>query len=416
MNIFVKKQTLLTTLLLFIFSQASILADGYRNTPEGARALGAIGGYRAFANDANATIHNSANLVDLEAPMVQINTTFGYGHNRLSNAFGSAETEGSFYAIPGFSVAVPFKDGKYAVGFATYVPFGRSVNWGENSFLASMGAPYSGSMTVFDFTPNFAMRLNDSLSVAIGADIYYGKVEQEQFLFGLGDFGITNGTKSKLTGDGTALGWNAAITWKMTEKQRLTATYRSPFTIKYKGDNEYSFGGTTYMTSDVDAKIEYPTIVALAYGVEFTDTLRAEVDVEWLEFSTYQTLSINDSNLSPVIGPLTSAQNLKDTWTVGIGGEWDFAENWTVRSSFKYLQNPTPDSTYSPLGPDEDQTVISFGLGYENEKHAFDIGYAYGFFNGRSVSGNQTPLYAPLYNGNYNYDLSVLTLSYGYKF
>ncbi len=76
-----------------------------------------------------------------------------------------------------------------------------------------------------------------------------------------------------------------------------------------------------------------------------------------------------------------------------------------------YLQNPTPDSTYSPLGPDEDQTVLSFGLGYENEKHAFDIGYAYGFFNGRSVTGSSN---SP--DGDYDYNVHLLSLSYGYKF
>ncbi len=158
--------------------------------------------------------------------------------------------------------------------------------------------------------------------------------------------------------------------------------------------------------------MEYPTVIALAYGVEFTDTLRAELDIEWLEFSTQQTLSINDSTLSPIIGPLTTAQKLEDTWTVGVGGEWDFAENWTARTGFQYLQNPTPDQTYTPLGPDEDQTVISFGLGYENEKHAIDIGYAYGFFNGRSISGNQTPAS----DGQYDYNVHLLSLSYGYKF
>jgi len=411
MNIFVKKQTLLTTLLLFIFAQASLFADGYRNPPEGARAIGAFGGHRAFADDANATIHNSANLVDLESPMVQYNVTLGYGRSKFSGGIGSDQTENPFFAIPGFSIATPLKEGKYALGFASYVPYGRSVQWGSTSPFAANGLPYEGKMTVFDFTPNVAMRLTDSLSIGIGADIYYGKVEQEQFLFGLSGFGIPDGTKSKLTGDGTALGWNAAVTWKMTEKQRLSATYRSPFTIKYKGENDYSFNGTSFMTSDVDAKIEYPTIIALAYGVEFTDTLRAEINVEWLEFSTYQTLAINDSNLSPIVGPLTSAQNLEDTWTVGVGGEWDFATNWTARSGFMYLQNPTPDETYGTVGPDEDQTVLSFGLGYENEKHAFDIGYAYGFFNGRSVTGSSN---SP--DGDYDYNVHLLSLSYGYKF
>jgi len=403
MHMTTRKQTLITITLLFIFTHSSALAEGYRNSPEGARAIGAIGGHRAFADDANATIHNSANLVDLEQPMLQINTTFGYGRNKFSGGIGSDQTENPYYAIPGFSIAAPLKEGKYAIGFATYVPFGRSVDWGNDGSFASLpvhpGIPYSGSMMVMDFTPNFAMRLTDSLSVGIGADIYYGKVEQKQFLFG-------GGAHSKLTGEGTALGWNAAITWKMTKKQRLVATYRSPFTIKYNGDNEIS--GAVNMKTPINTKIEYPTIVALAYGVEFTDTLRAELDVEWMEFSVYQNLTIN----TPA-GPLLPVpQRLKDTWTIGVGGEWDFAENWTARSGFMYLQNPTPDSTYSPLGPDEDQTVISFGLGYENEKHAVDLGYAYGFFNGRSVSGNQVPPY----NGNYDYNVHLLSLSYGYKF
>ena len=392
-----KNITILTTSLLSIIVQSSF-ADGYRNPPEGAAAIGAFGGHRAFADDANATIHNSANLVDLEQPMLQINTTFGYGETEFHGAVGNDRTENPLFTIPGFSVAVPFDEGKYAVGFASYVAYGRSVDWGDDGYFAAIGAPYSGSMAVFDFTPNIAVRLTDSLSIGLGADIYYGQVEQKLFLAP----GLLH---SKLTADGTAIGWNAAITWKMTERQRLTATYRAPFTIKYKGENERS--GLINANSDISAKIEYPTIVGLAYGVEFTDTLRAELDFEWLEFSQYKNLTINDSGMA---WP-TAAQQLKDTWTIGIGGEWDFATNWTARTGFMYLRNPTPDDTYGPLGPDDNQGVISFGLGYENEKHAVDVGYAYGLFDGRSISGsvNSPP-------GHYDYNVHLLTLSYGYKF
>jgi long-chain fatty acid transport protein len=383
-------------------------ADGYRNSPEGAAAIGAFGGHRAFADDANATIHNSANLVDLKQPMIQINTTLGYGRTKYSNGGASDQSENPYFAIPGFSVAAPLKEGKYAVGFATYIPFGRSVDWGKNDFFANNNASYSGSMTVMDFTPNFSMRLTDSLSIGIGADIYYGEVEQKTKFTGIPAFflGLSPGTVSKLTADGTALGWNAAVTWNMTERQRLSATYRSPFTIKYEGENELSSGGQ----SDVNAKIEYPDIVALAYGIELTDSLRAEVDAEWLNFSQYETLTLNDTD-PRFAGSV--AQKLKDTWTIGIGGAWDFAANWTARSGFMYLKNPTPDETYNPLGPDEDQGVISFGLSYENEKSVVDIGYAYGLFGGRAVSGN---IINPAHNGNYDYNVHLLSLSYGYKF
>jgi len=405
MHVSTKRQTLITITLLFIFAQASVLAEGYRNPPEGARAIGAFGGHRAFANDANATIHNSANLVDLEQPMVQYNVTLGYGRNTFKTTGVDDQTENPFFAIPGFSVAAPFKDGKYAIGLSSYVAYGRSVDWGKGSYFSAIGSPYMGSMMVLDFTPNFAMRLTDSLSIGIGADIYYGKVEQKQFL-------VPGVVHSKLTADGTALGWNAAITWKMTEKQRLSSTYRSPVLIKYKGDNEISSPlGTA--KSDVNAKIEYPTIIALAYGVEFTDTLRAEIDAEWLDFSEYETLTINNPG---GIGIVSVPQKLKDTWTIGIGGEWDFATNWTARSGFMYVRNPTPDSTYGALSPDEDQGVISFGLGYENENHAVDIGYAYGLFNGRTISGQAMPPLGNGANGKHNYNVHLLSLSYGYKF
>jgi long-chain fatty acid transport protein len=190
----------------------------------------------------------------------------------------------------------------------------------------------------------------------------------------------------------------------MTDNQRLAATYRSPFKIKYEGDNELSSGGK----SDVDATIEYPTIVGLAYGIELTDTLRAEINGEWIDFSEYERLKINDSD--PRFAG-TVDQKLKDTWTAGIGIAWDFKPQWTLRTGYMYLKNPTPNSTYGPLSPDEDQGVISLGLGYENERHAVDIGYAYGLFDGRNVSGSSN---GP--DGKYDYTVHLLALSYGYKF
>ena len=83
----------------------------------------------------------------------------------------------------------------------------------------------------------------------------------------------------------------------------------------------------------------------------------------------------------------------------------------TLTSANKYLQAPTPDETYSPVGPDEDQGVVSLGLGYETEHHSIDLGYAYGIFDGRDIENSVN---SP--DGSYDYDLQVLTLSYGYKF
>lgn len=402
----IKPRASSVVVLFLTLTAATLFADGNRNSPEGARAVGAFGGHRAFADDANATIHNSANMVDLEQPMIQINTTLGYGRSKFDAPFASSQTENPFFIIPGYSAAMPLRDGKFAVGYAVYVPYGRAVDWGQESFFAQNNMSYSGSMTVFDFTPNVAMRLTDSLSVGVGADIYYGQVEQKTLFTGPVAMllGLPQGTESKLTADGEAIGWNCAITWKITDKQRLAATYRAPFSIKYEGDNDLSTGAR----SDVDAEIEYPAIAALAYGIELTDTLRAEIDGEWLDFSQYETLKINDTD--PRFAT-TVPQRLKETWTAGLGIEWNFKPQWTLRSGAMYLENPTPQQTYGPLGPDESQYVVSLGLGYETEHHAIDVGYAAGIFDGRNISGSVN---SP--DGRYNYNVHLLTLSYGYKF
>lgn len=393
-------------LLVLLLVPSQLLADGFRNPPEGAAAVGAFGGHRVFADDANATIHNSANLVDMEQMMFQVNVLGGFGENTYEGMGGavSDKTDNNSFVLPGFSAALPLMPGKTAFGISAYVPFGRSVDWGSDGFFAQNNIPYSGSMAVVDITPNFALRLNDAVSIGIGADIYNGTVEQKMIFSGpmAQALGLPDGASSKLCADGAALGANAAIVWKMTESQRLAATIRSPFSIDYSGDNEIEYIGALPATGTID----YPTIVAVAYGIELTETLRVEVDGEWLQFSNYETLVIKDPT-----GETTTEQNLDDTWTAGIGLEWEFVPQWTLRSGFKYLENPTPDETYSPLSPDEDQEVVSLGLGYEAGRHVFDVAYAYGIFGGRDISGSVN---SP--DGSYDYDLSVVSLSYGCKF
>jgi long-chain fatty acid transport protein len=381
--------------LVVLFCTTPLFADGYRNAPEGARSVGAFGGHRAFADDATANIHNSANLVDLERPIMQVNTTFGYGRTEFETDGVSEKTEHPVFALPGFSAAIPFNDGKYAVGLSSYIAYGRTADWKDSGYFAQKGLSYAGSMSVVDLTPNFAMRLTDTLSIGIGADFYYGQVKQWTYL-------IPGALKSKFDADGTAIGWNCSATWKITKKQRLAATYRSPFTVKYEGKNKLS----GMPDSDIHAKIEYPAIVGLAYGIEFTDTLRAEIDGEWLDFSQYKALTVHDSTFDTAAYPM----NLKETWTAGVGMEWDFIPQWTLRSGFMYLKNPTPDETYGPLSPDEDQGVISIGLGYENEHHVMDLGYAYGIFNGRTIPSSNPA------GGKYDYNVSLLSISCGYKF
>lgn len=379
-------------------------ADGFRNPPEGAAAIGAFGGHRAFADDANAVIHNPANLADLPARQVRVNLLGGDARNTFAGA-GADRTEDPLFALPGLSLAVPFPARGLALGFSLYVPYGRSVDWGDDGFFAGANLPYAGLMTVADATPVLAWRCGSRLRLAVGADFYYGRVEQRIIFTDpvASMLGLPAGAESRLEADGEGYGGNAALTWHITSRQRLATTYRSAFAIDYQGDNRLVGLGRT----DIEGTIDYPGIAALAYGVAIGDTLRAELNVEWLEFSTYRQLVITDENGGTSVTP----QNLRDTWTVGLGMAWRFQPAWTARCGLMYLENPTPDETYSPLNYDEDQEVLSVGLGYARARHALDLGYAIGLFDGRTVRGSVN---SP--DGRYEYRVQLLGLTYGYAF
>ncbi len=218
--------------------------------------------------------------------------------------------------------------------------------------------------------------------------------------------------------DGFAVGANAGITWRITPSHRLALTCRTPFDLKFSGDMETAnipFPGVS-PKSDVETTFKFPTIVALGYGVYLTDTLCVEANVEWLQFSRFKTMAIDAGANNPLAGALGLAnipQNWDDTWTFGLGADWRFAPDWTLRAGYLYLQSPIPNRTFAPLALDVDQSIVSIGLGYQSGPHTVDVAYTLGLFTTRRVSANQNPLYR---QATYDFEGHLAALTYTYAF
>jgi long-chain fatty acid transport protein len=222
-------------------------------------------------------------------------------------------------------------------------------------------------------------------------DLYYGRLQFKKLFPGMA------GSRVEADADGVAVGGNAGITWQITPKQRLALTYRSPFDMKFKGHMETENLPSppfppSVPESDLDTTFKFPTIVALGYGIKLTETVSIESKVEWLQFSRHKTMTINAGENALVADMLQlshAPQNWDDTWTFGVGPEWRFASEWTLRAGYLYLPSPIPDSTFSPLALDVDQSVASVGLGYQKNRHAVDLAYAIGIFEKRHFGPNR---------------------------
>lgn len=402
-------------------------AEGFRNPPIGAFALGRAGGRLAHIDDSSAIAHNPANLLDVAHAEVQLAPTFADLQWEFDSSIApgqSASTEDTWKLLPNLFAAVPLKDHRMALGLGFTTPYGIASKWdtGSSAFARPTSvlryqSAFFTELKTINSNPTFALALGDHVQVAAGLDVVWLELTLKQYYPWLLLTGnpLDPDGKARANGDGVGLGANLAVTLNLAERHRLVATYRSPITISYDGRFELdavpaALGGGR-RTSDFESEIRFPTIVAVGYGLQLSKKVRLAVDAEWIQFSNFDELPLDIESPPPGLPPGVP-QRWRDTFTIGVGGDWQFAPKWFLRASYQFYQSPIPDSTLSPTLVDADQNVVTFGLGYRSRHHRLDLAYSPVFYNRRNIRNNDTPAY----NGDYRVTLNLYTFAYTYSF
>lgn len=403
-------------------------AHGLRNPPEGAAALGHDGGKVVLVDDASAIAHNPANLADLKQGQVLPAVTLIHSDTKFTSPAGSAETDDPWKVLPNVFAAWPVDKGNYVVGFGLTTPFGQSTVWdGDGAFRYS--APYKSEMTVVDFNPTLATRLTDRLAIGAGVDAYWSQIGMKQRL----PWAMMTGNPMSpegivdAEGDGVGFGANAALSYKLTDRQTVALTYRCPFRIRYEGTTDISEMPPAAQamglspSSDFDTSIDFPAIAALGYGLALSDTVKVGADVEWVQSSRYENLQLDAKNNNALLNPpgspspmqpLVIPQKWDDSWTAGAGVDWKAFPAVTLRAGYRYLDSPVPEATFGPMLPDCSRHVVTAGIGYTHAAHRVDLAYGYSIIPDRDIHNDQNPAY----NGTYETSSHLFGLSYGYTF
>jgi long-chain fatty acid transport protein len=336
----------------------------------------------------------------------------------------SATTEDPWKLLPNLFLSTPLRNQNAALGLGITTPYGLGNSWDETSsaFARPTGAwrysaTRSADLTTINLNPSAAIRIHDRVSVGVGLDVFWSELTLKQFypwFLVTGNVADPDGF-AKAKGDGIGVGGNAAITWSITDRQRLAITYRYPVDVSYEGhfqvDNVPAVLGGGGMRSQFRSSIQFPTIVALGYGIQLTDHVRVEADVEWLQFSNFDALPITVQSPPPGL-PSEIREDWRDTFTIGIGGDWQFSPNWTLRAGYQFYQSPVPDHTFSPAIPDADQNVFTVGVGYRHKAHSVEFAYGADFYNDRVITNDQNPAF----NGKYEITVHLFSFSYRYCF
>ena len=405
------------TLTALSLIPAMALANGFRNPPEGAAQLGRSAARSTLADDASVVVHNPANMIDLPDQQALAAVTIINAKTEYSGPMGrSGETEDPWKMIPSLFYTTPLKDGAMAAGVGLSSPYGQSTEWKKDGPFAGL-APYFAEMKMVDISPAFAAKITEQVQVGVALDLIWSELSFDQIYpwsAVTGDPRSPAGVAA-FEGDALGVGVHLGVTWQMTEAQRVAFTYKSPFSIDYEGDFKVSNvppGAPIRPSSGFETEITFPTVLALGYGIDVNERLSLGAEVEWIEFSQYDQLDINIGPNNVLLPATTVPQNWDDTWTFGVGGDYDLNEDWVLRAGYIFLESPVPDETLSPTLPDADRHLLSIGIGWTGGPHRVDFAYAYSIYDDRDISTNLNPAY----NGSYDLTAHLLALSYAFDF
>jgi long-chain fatty acid transport protein len=402
-------------------------AEGFRNSAPGAYALGQTGGRNAYIDDASAALHNPANLVDSVAAggidslfsptLVHIESTFKVdGGSR-------GETDEPFKHLPSFFMTAPGPDERLAFGLSVTVPYGLATKWEKSGPFGPGGelrylAPYESEMLTMQFNPVVAYRIHDQLAVAFGLSAIYSELRFKQFFppVSIPVPLVANETVAEAEMDGWGIGANFALSWDVTDRDRLALTLRSETTIDHKGNSRLgeltpqaqAFGFTE--RGSAATRVTYPWIANLSYGRKLSDALIVEVQYERVGFSDFEELNIDLANNNPLFnGANVTRQDWKDSYTFGVGMRYDHGDGWRTHASAQIFKSPVPEATLSTTIPDGDQLALSLGLTKRWDRGYAGLAYSYVGYESRSADiGGVT--------GRIETKLHLLTINAGWRF
>ncbi len=394
----------------------TVRANGFRNPPPDAYGLSMDGGKIVGASGAGAAYYNAANLVGVEGPAAQLALTVVSSETEFSSPLlGSHKTETPEAYIPGIFACYPLMDGSVVAGLSIVSPYGQSTEWAKSSML-----PYFSELVVVDLAPVVAFRLAERVRMGVGLDFYMSEIDLRQSV----PWDLFRGPPTgevgsfKVSGDGTAVGGNLALTVELTAHQHVAMTYRSQFDVEYEGDAEIggiptAMAGMVPGRSDFDSEIKFPNTVVLGYGIQATERLYVGADVEWIEFSRFDELPL-DLGVIGELGmfPTAIPQEWNDIWTAGLAAALTLTDAVTLRTTYKFMESPIPNTTLAPTLPDSDKHVIGVGAEWSGAVQTVTVGYMYTVFDDRSVSGTANPLY----DGTYDLSSHIASIAYGCRF
>ena len=340
------------------------------------------------AVDASANFYNPATLTDFTNTVVTTGVMTEHPRARMKVRDGKAEAmDPGCFCLPAFHLVQPLP-WDFAFGLGVMPEYGLGSAYGHHWSLANN----TTDTTVMSATvnPNLAYQITDDWSIGAGLRFLYFDFDQHSRPVVGADprSGYVYRFRNHLQGDNDMedFGWQIGTKYDLTEHLSVGLVYKSETKVDVEGTTrnrayDVPMADAAHASSGfAKTELDLPQSITGGFNWDIVDTVHLGGSVAWTQWSSVDVLDFNlNGNHKPI------KLRWKDTWRVGIGPSWDFADHWTLMSSYVY-ETDCSSAQDSTMLPAADRHMISLGLAW-NVRTNLEICVVYGMIlmGGRST-------------------------------
>jgi long-chain fatty acid transport protein len=330
-------------------------ASGFANSDLSASAAGVGNAFVATANDASAMAFNPSGIA------WQDGVSLMAGGSLIRARNSSLKTPAVTYPD-----TISVQPSAYQA-YVTVMPHTSNLGFGlgyvtafdVNNDWSNLGTNFGVTdLTIQRASADVVYAFNSSMAMAIGGDWYVGKAALSQGA-------VRFDGRSK----GDAFGGHASLMWRPWYGWSFGLMGRSGPKVKFDGD-----GGTL--------ALQLPDEVMVGVAHDFTDSIRLELDADWMHWS-----KLNNLNVIGGTGAQTQPLNLRDSVSAMAGFTWTWRENATVRVGYTFDGAASKSTGFNPALADQDGHRISLGGGFDAFGFHTDVSYSYTFYPNKTMAG-----------------------------
>ena len=304
------------------------------------------------------------------------------------------------------------------LGLSTNSPFGLSTTFPD--MWAGRTFALSSSLMSYNATPSVALRINEWLSVGLGAQFQLAQAD-----LNLGILNIS-GAHTNLSGSGWGFGMTAGVTVTPGPNTTIGVGWRSGLNQRIDG----SLNSAALPTSEaVNTTLDLPDIVSAGIRHRFDDRWTVMGTAEWTNWSRIGTSVVNQVAGGPaLIGSSVVALpfQFRDGWFYSVGAEYVMDARTTLRGGVAYEISPITDHVRIPLLPDNNRVWLTAGASYKMlPNFIMDVGYSHIWvrdanINISAASGNPwfnpSPPLPISYIGSASSSINIFSVGFRYMF